>query len=251
MELRERIRQIEQRPVLPDGVAERFHGYAVIGLPFRSGHILGLRRIPASSIGPGYTSVWHRDPEGYWTFYTNVLPQFSCNRYWGSGVNAVRECSIEIAWTGASSFSIDVDGGALEWQANLQATPATRMMSGVCDHLPGQLRRQTPVLTAMGAVSGPMLRAGKISLHGHTCNGQEFEANPQQIWMIPESRAVVDGVDLGEVGPIPEQALLGDLWLPQRGVFMIGDVFMEQFDPARHQDRICTSASSVPTEHPG
>lgn len=27
---------------------------------------------PASSIGPGYTSVWHRDPGGTWTFYSEA-----------------------------------------------------------------------------------------------------------------------------------------------------------------------------------
>jgi hypothetical protein len=34
------------------------------------------------------------------------------------------------------------------------------------------------------------------------------------------------------------QARLGDFWLPQRGLFIIGHVFMEQFDPARHRDAV-------------
>jgi hypothetical protein len=59
---------VERRPQLQAGAAERFFGYGVMGLPFRSGHVLGLRRFPASSIGPGYRSVWHRDAQGRWTF---------------------------------------------------------------------------------------------------------------------------------------------------------------------------------------
>jgi hypothetical protein len=39
---------------------ERFAGYGVMGLPFRSGHYLALRHFPASSIGPGFRAVWHR-----------------------------------------------------------------------------------------------------------------------------------------------------------------------------------------------
>ena len=38
---------------LPPGNEERFSGYGVMGLPFASGHILSLRRFPASSLGEG------------------------------------------------------------------------------------------------------------------------------------------------------------------------------------------------------
>ena len=43
--------------VIPDGRGDRFSGYAVIGLPFSSGHVLALRCFPASSLGAAYTSV--------------------------------------------------------------------------------------------------------------------------------------------------------------------------------------------------
>lgn len=54
---------------LPGGDEERFSSWGVMGLPFRSGNILAFRRFPASSIGPGYSAVWHRDPTGLgcWT----------------------------------------------------------------------------------------------------------------------------------------------------------------------------------------
>jgi hypothetical protein len=32
----------------------------------------------------------------------------------------------------------------------------------------------------------------------------------------------VRGVDLGEIGPAPEQARLRDFWIPQRGVGVVG-----------------------------
>jgi hypothetical protein len=35
-----------------------------MGLPFASGHILGLRRWTASSVGDRFTSIWQRDPTG-------------------------------------------------------------------------------------------------------------------------------------------------------------------------------------------
>ena len=237
MNPRDLTAQIEQAPTLPGGDAERFRGYGVMALPFRSGHILGLRRFPASSIGPGYTSVWHRDPAGSWTFYTDVAPQLSCNRYFGAGVDAVHECPIALTWTGPERFAVTTGEGSLTWDVNLRLTSVARTLSAVCSRLPGWLWTQGPVLTAMGAVGGFALRAGNISLRGRTSNGQEFAANPLRIWTIPTSRAIVGGVDLGAVGPIPEQTRLGDFWLPQRGLFIIGQVYMEQFDPARHLNK--------------
>jgi hypothetical protein len=47
MEPRHLIQRIEETASLPSGSGERFAGYAVIGLPFRSGHVLALRRFPA------------------------------------------------------------------------------------------------------------------------------------------------------------------------------------------------------------
>ncbi len=59
-------------------------------------------------------------------------------------------------------------------------------------------------------------------------------SNPRLIWAIKESTAVVGGEDLGSVGPIPEQARLGDFWIPQRGIFAFGASFFQPLDPTLH-----------------
>ncbi len=96
--------EIEREPTLPAVPGERFSGYGVMGLPFRSGHILGLRRFSASSIGPGYRSVWHRAPSGRWTFYQDQPAELACTRYFGAAVEEVREGPIEIGWDGAAQL---------------------------------------------------------------------------------------------------------------------------------------------------
>src|SRR5215210_265536 len=83
------VANLEKGLRLPPGNSERFSGYGVMGLTFSSGHILGLRRFPASSVGPGYTSVWHQNSAGLWTFYQNVPPQQACSRYFGSAITEV------------------------------------------------------------------------------------------------------------------------------------------------------------------
>ena len=81
------VETIEKSGKLPEGDDERFTGYGLMGVPFRSGHVLCLRRFPVTSIGRGYTSVWHRDPGGCWTLIQDVPPQNGCSRYFGSAVD--------------------------------------------------------------------------------------------------------------------------------------------------------------------
>jgi hypothetical protein len=78
----------------------------------------------------------------------------------------------------------------------------------------------------MGAVAGRLLGVGTVALTGATSNGHLFQANPLRIWSVRETHAVVDGVDLGPAAPLAEQAHLADFFIPQRGVFAIGRVFM-------------------------
>ena len=117
------IDHLEKCKPLPKGLEERFNGYGVMGLPFTTGHILGMRRFPASSLGEGYTSVWHSDPEGRWTFYQNVSPEKSCTRYFGCMVSRAELAEIDISWTADLDFSMTVEGSRqLQWQVSLGHT---------------------------------------------------------------------------------------------------------------------------------
>ena len=66
------VAALNDRPELPAGDDERFVGFGVMGLPFASGHYLGLRQFPTATFAPAYASVWHRDPAGRWTFYATT-----------------------------------------------------------------------------------------------------------------------------------------------------------------------------------
>jgi hypothetical protein len=77
---------MEQEPGLPAGDEERFAGYGIMGLPFMSGHVLAMRRFPASSIGPAYTSIWHRDPAGRWVFWQDQPAELACPRHFSAAI---------------------------------------------------------------------------------------------------------------------------------------------------------------------
>jgi hypothetical protein len=74
----------------------------------------------------------------------------------------------------------------------------------------------------MSRVAGTALRAGRVRLTGLAPNGQRFIANPLTMWVATDSQATMRGIDLGAMGPIPEQAHLRDFAIPQRGLFVVG-----------------------------
>jgi hypothetical protein len=227
-------RAVEDRPVLPPGHCERVSGYGVMGLPFVSGHVLGLRRWTASSVGDRFTSIWHRDPTGRWTFYESVACEVACTRYFGADVERVREGPIDLEWEAPDRLRVRVADGAVDWELAIGATVATRMMSAVGSIMPLAAWRSAPVLNAMGAVAGRVLGVGKVQLTGTTSNRQHFDANPLRIWYVSASHAVVEGEELGPIGPLAEQAHMADFYFPQRGMFAVGRVFISPLTSSRH-----------------
>ena len=221
---------------LPDGDEERVVGFGVMGLPFAGGHYLAFRDFPATSFSPAYQSVWHRTPDGVWTFYATTPGPQSCSRYFSSATRVDPVvCGITSRWVTPWSLAISI-AGVLDWRVDIAETPATRLMSAVGSHLPAAVSRNRRFLSAIGPVVGPLLGIGRIKLTGHLPNGQEFRIAPRRVWAVTDSSAVVHGEDLGPIGAHREQGNLADFQLPQRGICVVAQGRFEAFDVARHRD---------------
>ena len=227
MPARHIIEALECEAPLPDGVGDRFSGYGIVGLPFQSGHVLALRRFPASSIGPGYTAVWHRDPSGRWTFYSTVPPEASCARYFGGEVARNVVTAIDIAWVDSMRFKVLV-GTAIRWHVTLGTSLATRLLNTLAGVIREHSWQRPAVLRLMGVAARATLGTGRLNLTGLTPNGYRFIGAPRRWWLIESSYAVVDGVRLGPTGRLVDQASLGDFLLPQRGLFAVDRTRFEQ-----------------------
>ena len=225
----EDVARAEQAAVLPPGDEERFGGYGVMGLPFRSGHVLAMRRFPASSVGPAYTSIWHRDPDGRWAFWQDIAAEQACPRYFGAAVAETREVVIDLSWPASDTLRLAVPELDFDWSTTVRSTPVTRVFNGVGKVLPERLWKAKPMLAVMGKVAGTALGAGKVSLAGAAPNGQAFIANPLRVWVVSDATATLGEVDFGPIGALDEQAALGEFWLPQRGILAIGRAY---FRPA-------------------
>lgn len=197
---------------------ERFAGWGVMGLTFDSGHVLGLRRFPMSSIGPGYTSVWHRTPKGEWSVWSTVPGELSCARYIGRISTCAAEAAIELTWAASDRLRVTVPGHRLFWDLRLESTPVTRSVGALARRLPGRVTASERSLRLLGAAAGPLLGSGRLALTGKMPNRQTFHIVPKQLWRVAASRAILQGRDMGEPGPLAEQATLGDFRVPQRGL---------------------------------
>jgi len=225
--------EVQRDPILWPGSDERFTGYGVIGLPFASGHYLALRHMAATSIGPGYRTVWHRAPDGQWTFIADAAPEQSCARYFASDSAQTLYTKVETRWDGPHSLRVSVPD-LLEWRLELATTPTTLLMSALGRRLPAAAGRSESFRRMMARAAGPMLRAGRMGMAGTTPNGQRFTTAPWLIWTVSSSSAILRGVDLGSPHPLHRQVRLGDFWLPQRGLFALANAVFENFDPSKH-----------------
>jgi hypothetical protein len=205
-------------------LTDRFEGFGIMGQPFRSGHVLAMRKFDVSSIGPGYTSVWHRSPDGSWTFFQDQPAEYGCARYFGDGCV---QTAIEVERT-SDSVRVSVPEVALEWRSTLRSSAVTTVMNALGSVMPDSWWRSPGVLRAMGAVAGPAMGAGKVGLAGISRNGQRFVANPLKLRLVDSVTATLRGEELGPPGPLAEQAALGDFRIPQRGVFADGRAFFDE-----------------------
>lgn len=63
-------------------------------------------RWTASSVGDRFTSIWHRNPAGRWTFYESTACEVACTRYFGADVERVREGPIELEWEASNRLRV-------------------------------------------------------------------------------------------------------------------------------------------------
>jgi hypothetical protein len=216
---------VESNPVLPKGTEERVSGYGLMAQPFSSGHVLGLRRWTANSVSDPFTSIWHRDPSGVWQFYETSQPSFACSRWFGSGTAGSTVSPIELTWESPTRLRI-VAPGLVDWRVRLGSSPMTRAMNAMSSAMPMSAWNSRRVLSVMGKMASRGLGSGQLGLTGVTSNGQRFKANPYRIWRVVEAEATIRGEDAGSPAPLEEQERLGDFWLPQKGIFAMGRVYM-------------------------
>lgn len=211
------------------GTDEAMSGYAAAQM-FASGHIFNLRRFTVTTLEGPFTSLWHRDPTGTWTFFVDAPPTQACPRYFGARIAASAQTAVELDWKKPDTLVVRAD--EVEWSMTMRATTSTRAMNLLVWMTPAPLLRRPGFLRLVERLL-PVLGLGRVSLVGTAPNGQSFEVTGQDVWKVVGGRATVDGEDVGPPGVLDEQPRLGDYWVP-RDIFAVIEAHFEALDPGRH-----------------
>lgn len=191
---RDVVAGLEARPRLDPGPGERFTGYAVFGVAFESGDLLAVRRFAATSIGPAYSSVWHRSPRGRWTVYQDLQADAGCGRYYSAAADVVT-AAIRIVWSGAERFGVIVDA---------DTTLALRVSLA-----PAGMNR---------AIT--RLAMARLPLTGVTPNGFVVDMRPCALWRVAEAEASLDHRSLGTPRLSRGTRMrIGAIEIPRRALF--------------------------------
>jgi len=201
---------------------EHYKGYGVMVLPFSSGHILGLRVFPENDFAP-YHSVWHRSPEGEWTIY-NDGPSLktTCPRWWGPALKHAELNQIGIEWTGPNDLRIEMQDPPLIWTMTMAESPLLRMLNPASASMPLHSWRGATSLRLREWMARHMMGMGNLRFSFLTPSGQQAIIMPQQSFYITGSRANLKGLDLGHPVHLKINPTIGNIALPRRPVFMVG-----------------------------
>lgn len=224
---------------------EHVRGYGVFCLPLTSGHTLALRVFPINDFAP-YVTVWHHDPDEGWSIYYHAIqPHIACPRYYGAAVRHIEPANITIKWHGPAELAIRIDQPHLEWTVWMQEPLSLHLLNRLSKVLPFWTWQKSSLLKPREWIAR-LLGMGKIKLAGIMPSGHFGILMPQQIYLINRTQVQLDGVDLGEPAKVNPNPIIGNVPLPARGIFAIGQAYWDILDEMEyHRTRMKLGVSKL------
>jgi len=204
-------------------------GYGVFGLPLSSGHTFALRVFPVNNFAP-YVTIWHQTPDRKWTiYYDAVRPDIACPRYYGNAVDKVFPAKISLRWTSNSELHIKMEELELEWTIKMYEPFYLHLINAVSKRMPLWTWKPSSLLKFREWMAS-LLGVGKIKLKGFMPSGHLGTLMPQRMYFIKATQLKLNGVDLGHEVHVYPNPKIGDVPLPARGIFAIGEAYWEIID---------------------
>lgn len=201
-------------------------GYGIFGLPLSSGHTLALRVFPVNNFAP-YVTIWHQTPDGKWTiYYDAVRADVACPRYYGNAAHQISAAKINLKWLSSSELLIQMEEPKLEWTIKMYEPFHLHLINAVSKRMPLWTWKPSALLKFREWMAF-LLGAGKIKLKGYMPSGHLGILMPQRMYFIRETEIRLNGADLGHELPVYPNPKIGDVPLPARGIFAIGEAYWE------------------------
>jgi hypothetical protein len=231
----------ETRREAPWAGHEYVKGWAVLALPFDTGHVLGLRVLPEGNFVP-YRALWHRDPQGRWAIYVDRNKSCACTRYYGAACDLTAYTPMQIEWTGPAEVRVTMDQPAVAWTFRARSDWRLRLINPVNAALPLATWRSKLLVRSRERIA-KALGLGDLRLSGPTPSGHTGTLMPEQMYFIDDSMASFDGVDLGRPVHFSENPKIGSFTLPSRGVLARGKAMWRIDDEGEFERRLQEAAS--------
>ena len=217
---------------------EQYRGYGVMALPFDTGHVLALRVMPENDYVP-FEAVWHRTPDGRWSMYVDAPHHEElCPRLFGPSLERFGPADISVSRPDRSTLEVRMERPRLHWTIHVRDTLFTRLVNCVLPRIPGFLFGRRPILALVRTAARTMLGLGEMDLAGELPGGQRVAVRPRRIRLVSDSRAVLEGLDLGRPTVAEESPRTGSFRWPARGVLADGEIRVAVDDPTAHRRRL-------------
>jgi hypothetical protein len=137
-----------------------------------------------------------------------------------------------------------MESPSLVWALTASETSTLRVLNAIGARLPLSSWRPRTLLRGRERLART-LGMGELQLAGTMPSGHRGVLMPQRMYFVEDSRATVDGVDLGRPIHAKPNPTIGDVPLPARGVLAIGQAMWEILDPAEYE-RTASETQATP-----
>jgi hypothetical protein len=148
-------------------------------------------------------------------------------------VQHLAPATIDLEWRGEAELTIRVDRPQLEWTVWMHEPPVLHLLNMVSKRLPFWTRQRAALLQLREWMAR-QLGMGAITLAGRMPSGHFGVLMPQRMYLIDRARVQLAGVDLGAPVRVRPNPKIGDVPLPARGIFAIGQAHWEVRDEAEY-----------------
>lgn len=219
MQPRKYALRMERRRSSGAGNGEHYTGYGAPALAFRSGDVLAFHRVTASSAGPPFVELWHRDPDGRWTFHATVSPGRCIARHFTDPLTGVRSDDIEVRWTDDSALAVTARHARIRLALRLAGAPVASAASAMAAMVPQSVWSLPLAVRAASTLAGSSMMSGLLPVQGTTTAGDTFLIRPLRFWQVDGVACVLGGRDPGPLEPLTGTGP-GGLGLPRTPTFM-------------------------------
>lgn len=224
---------------------EHVRGFAVMVQPFESGDLLALRVWPESDFG-SFTSVWHRTPEGEWTFFHQGGASEGCSRYWGPAVSRRFDTSIDLDWTGPNSLRVRVPEIDLDWTMTMSSCARLRALNAMAAAMPRWTWKPTSLRRLREILAERVLGMGRLQMAFTSPSGHHSIIAPNRIYFVDEAAATLGGRDLGRGVELDDNPTIGGVPMPRRGAFALAEAHARIIDEVEYR-AACAAARFDPS----